>query len=153
VTSPPCASVKFEVAANGTPPLHYQWEKDGVAIPGAESSSLNVEKVTPMDEGAYRVVVMNSVSSVTSQVAVLTVTNPPPPQILVDSLQRLPDGRFRFLFEGAAANSVVEVFGSTDFGDWTLRGSFTNGLHPIEFIDPRTNLTQQFYLLFRRCSD
>ena len=104
-----------------------------------------------MDEGAYRVVVMNSASSVTSQVAVLTVSNPPPPRILVDSLQRLPDGRFQFLFEGAAADSVVEVFGSADLRDWTLRGSFTNGEDPIEFIDPSTDL--QFYLLIRRCSD
>jgi hypothetical protein len=97
VTTPPCTSVTFEVAANGTPPLQYQWEKDGVAIPGAQSSSLNLNGVTSMDEGDYRVVVINSASSVTSQVAVLTVTNPPPPRILADSLQKLPDGRFRFL--------------------------------------------------------
>ena len=37
--SRPAASATFTVAASGTPPLAYQWQRNGVDIPGATSSS------------------------------------------------------------------------------------------------------------------
>lgn len=73
------ATVQFTVAANGTAPLTYQWRKgttdlaNGGIISGATSDTLTLTGVAVSDAGNYNVVVTNSVSSATSNDAVLTV--------------------------------------------------------------------------------
>src|SRR6266566_95904 len=65
----------FTVAATGTAPLSYQWRKNGVAIAGMTSSSYTIPAATTADNGAqFTVVLSNSVGSVTSSVAMLTVS-------------------------------------------------------------------------------
>ena len=64
----------FTVAATGTGPLTYQWNKAGVAIPGATASTLTLAAVTGADAGSYAVTVGNALGSVTSSAASLTVT-------------------------------------------------------------------------------
>lgn len=72
---PPGQTATFSVAATGTPPLSYQWRRNGTAIAGATSASYTTPATTQADNGAqFTVVVTNSVSSVTSAVATLTVT-------------------------------------------------------------------------------
>ncbi len=64
----------FSVSATGTPAPAYQWQKNSANIPGATSSSYTTPVTTSGDNGsAYRVVVSNSASSVTSASATLTV--------------------------------------------------------------------------------
>ncbi len=64
----------FSVTATGTAPLSYQWQKNGTAISGATSSSYTTPAETTSDNGAqFTVVVTNSVGSVTSSAATLTV--------------------------------------------------------------------------------
>jgi pectate lyase len=73
------SSVTFLVAANGTGPLFYQWQKDGVDIPSANSATFTVNNVQLTDAGSYRVFVSNAVDDVPSNAATLTVnalTNP-----------------------------------------------------------------------------
>jgi hypothetical protein len=81
VTQPADQSVQegetatFSVVAEGTEPLSYQWERDGVEIAGATNPSYTTPAATLADDGAlFRVVVTNSVGSVTSAEALLTVT-------------------------------------------------------------------------------
>jgi hypothetical protein len=62
------------VTAVGTPPLSYQWRKDGTGLLGANTDSLFLTDLNSTHPGAYSVVVANSVGSVTSLVATLTVT-------------------------------------------------------------------------------
>src|SRR5207249_7438589 len=60
----------FSVGAAGTPPLTYQWQKNGADIPGATSSSYTTPATTSADSGAmFRVVITNSAGSVTSNSA------------------------------------------------------------------------------------
>ena len=68
---------QFTVKAAGSTPLSYQWSKDGVAIPGATSATFTIGSVAATDAGAYTVTVTNSVSTATSNAAVLTVITPP----------------------------------------------------------------------------
>ena len=76
------ANVSFMVAAEGTAPLVYQWQKNGSPINGATSATLNLSNVQGTDSGSYRVVVSNSAGSATSAVAVLNVeTGPVAPAI------------------------------------------------------------------------
>ena len=64
----------FTVSANGTTPLAYQWQRDGVNIPGATAATYTLPPVTAADNGAqFRVVVSNGLGNVTSAAATLTV--------------------------------------------------------------------------------
>jgi hypothetical protein len=68
----------FSVTASGTAPLSYQWQKNGVAISGATSTSYTTPAETTSDNGAqFSVVVGNSAGSATSNSAVLTVNAAP----------------------------------------------------------------------------
>ena len=64
----------FSVAAAGTAPLSYQWQKDTTAIPGATSATYTTPAATSADNGSqFNVVVSNSLGSITSNSATLTV--------------------------------------------------------------------------------
>ncbi len=64
----------FSVTATGTAPLGYQWQKGTTNIAGATSASYTTPATTGADNGStFKVVVSNSVSSVTSFTATLTV--------------------------------------------------------------------------------
>jgi hypothetical protein len=66
----------FSVAATGTAPLSYQWQKNGTAISGATSSSYTTPATVSSDNGAqFTVVVTNSAGSATSNAATLTVSS------------------------------------------------------------------------------
>ena len=65
--------VTFCVVATGTPPLSYQWKKNGGDIPGAESDCCDIDPVAYDDAGEYTCVVSNDCGSVTSDAAELTV--------------------------------------------------------------------------------
>ena len=67
----------LSVTATGTAPLSYQWKKNGTAISGATSSTYTTPATTASDNGAqFTVTVSNSVGTVTSNAATLTVTTP-----------------------------------------------------------------------------
>ncbi len=77
-------SASFVVVATGSAPLSYQWQRNGVNIAGATSSSYTTPATTTGDNAAkFTVVVSNSVGTVTSVSALLTVSaassGPPPP--------------------------------------------------------------------------
>ncbi len=63
----------FSVIAKGDAPLSYQWQFAGTPISGATNRTLTLTNLTPAGAGAYRVVVSNAVSTVTSEAAVLDV--------------------------------------------------------------------------------
>jgi hypothetical protein len=91
-------AVTFAVTTtNGTPPLGYQWQFQGTNliwtnlvnggtnfliggthIIGATNATLTINTVESNDSGNYQVIITNYGGSVTSSVAVLTVTNNPP---------------------------------------------------------------------------
>ena len=65
----------FTVAAAGTAPLTYQWQKNGTPVTGATGASYTTPAESVSDTGAmFDVVVNNSAGSVTSANATLTVT-------------------------------------------------------------------------------
>ena len=70
------SSVTFSVVAAGTAPLSYQWYKDGAEVSEATDSSYTISSVTSSDAGSYTVTVSNSIGSVTSSAATLTVNKP-----------------------------------------------------------------------------
>ncbi len=73
--------VTFSLVASGTGPLSYQWRRQGVVIPGATSTQFTLPAAQISDAGDYSVTVSNSVGSVISATAALTVTPAPSSQI------------------------------------------------------------------------
>jgi hypothetical protein len=64
----------FSVVAAGTAPLTYQWQKNNANISGATSASYTTPATVSGDSGAtFRVLVTNSVKSITSNSATLAV--------------------------------------------------------------------------------
>src|SRR6266404_3766200 len=67
-------SATFTVTAIGHSPLTYQWQKNGVAMSGAIASTYSTPGTSSSDNGAqFTVVVRNTIGSVTSSAATLTV--------------------------------------------------------------------------------
>lgn len=67
VTADAGASATFTVAASGAGALSYQWRHLGVAIPGADQSSLVLPAVSVAEAGFYDVVVTAGAESAVSQ--------------------------------------------------------------------------------------
>ncbi|HEX4389871.1 MAG TPA: immunoglobulin domain-containing protein [Steroidobacteraceae bacterium] len=63
----------FAVEAAGSSPLTYQWQRDGAAIAGATGASLVVTPAVSDSGAMYSVIVSNSVGTVQSEAARLTV--------------------------------------------------------------------------------
>lgn len=74
LTVPAGLTATFSVTGAGSPPLSYQWLKNGVTIAGATGAIYTTPATVAVDSGAvFTVQVSNSVGSVTSNAAVLTV--------------------------------------------------------------------------------
>jgi len=109
-------SATFEVFASGTAPLSYQWFKNGQPITGATESSFTLTNGQLADNGAtFFVRVSNTIDSIDSDSAVLTVLDEDPPQAAITA----PDAAFRF-----AGGDGIDIKGSAvDTEDGTLPAS------------------------------
>lgn len=65
-------SVSFDVVASGEN-LLYQWQKNGVNIPEADSTALILPSVSATDEGIYRVLVISGNDTVSSRNVTFTL--------------------------------------------------------------------------------
>ncbi|MDB6093439.1 MAG: hypothetical protein JWM32_1001, partial [Verrucomicrobia bacterium] len=70
-------NVTFTVAVSGTPTPTIQWKKGAADVAGATSTTLTLNSVQAGDAATYTAVATNSVGSVTSNGAVLTVSAAP----------------------------------------------------------------------------
>lgn len=76
-TVTPGQPATLKVAATGSVPLHFQWQRSGAAIAGATSATYTTAPTDNADNGAkFSVVVSNTAGDVTSTVATLTVAPP-----------------------------------------------------------------------------
>ncbi|MEZ5414237.1 MAG: immunoglobulin domain-containing protein [Opitutaceae bacterium] len=72
--------VTITAAATGIPAPTYQWQKNGVNVPGAIHATYTIVSATLEHTGTYRVIATNSVGTATSNAVTLTV-RPPGPSI------------------------------------------------------------------------
>jgi hypothetical protein len=72
------SNVVFTAGADGAPPLLWQWQFNGVAIPGATNATLTLNQVTTNQSGNYSVAVTNAQGFDHSQVATLVVWDSAP---------------------------------------------------------------------------
>ncbi|MGI8964470.1 MAG: immunoglobulin domain-containing protein, partial [Limisphaerales bacterium] len=69
-------SVLFNVIANGSSPLSYQWRFNNTAIPGATNFGYSISAAQTNHAGNYTVVVTNLYGATTSVVATLNINAP-----------------------------------------------------------------------------
>jgi sugar lactone lactonase YvrE len=126
-------AARFKVTATGSPPLHYQWRKNGADIPGATNSSYTTPATVAADNGSlFSVVVSNSGGSVTSDDATLTVRIPPtittqPADTTVRAGQR---ARFTVTATGTAPL----------YYQWTKNGVNITGATTASYTTPPTTV-------------
>lgn len=126
-------SVTLSVVAAGTAPLTYQWKKGGVAVTGATSASFSISNVQTTDAGSYTVTVTNSVGSVTSNAASLTVSSAP-------SIASQPQGAS--VVVGSAASFSVTATGSAPLTyQWQKGGAAISGATSATYSIASTQLT------------
>jgi hypothetical protein len=122
-------SSTFSVTASGTAPFTYVWRKDGSTVVGGNSSSLTLNNTTSANAGNYTVTITNSVGSVTSTAATLTVNDP----ATTFTQRKRTSGSSNSLWSFAYGNGTMVAVGSpgllytsTDGVTWTQRASGTN---------------------------
>lgn len=71
------ASDTLTVSASGSAQLNYQWSRNGVPIPGANSPFLTLTADNPNAAGTFSVSITNSSGTITSSNAVVSVTGAP----------------------------------------------------------------------------
>lgn len=113
--------INLVVVATGNPAPTYQWRKSGSDIPDATNASYTIPSATAGHAGIHTVVVTNSVSSVTSNEAVVTVTAAAPATITVQPTHVTAN-------LGQSATLSVTVSGSpTPSIQWLKNGSAIAG--------------------------
>jgi len=107
----------FSVVASGTAPLGYQWNFNGLPLPGATDSALTFTNVQTAQAGGYSVLVTNSAGAVSSVVASLAVA-PPTVTLSVASGSAMSSNGFTFQLSVPAGLTYV-IQASSDFQTWT----------------------------------
>jgi hypothetical protein len=70
-------TAEFGVVLSGTPPIQFQWERNGVALASATNQTLVLPNAGPGEAGQYVLTASNSAGTVTSAPVQLTVRVPP----------------------------------------------------------------------------
>ncbi len=128
-------SATFTVAASGTAPLSYQWQKNGAAIGGATATSYTTPATTANDNGSnFQVVVSNLVSSITSGAATLTVNAAPvPPGITAQPVGATVTAGQTATFSVAASGSAPLSY------QWEKNGGAISGATGASYTTPATS--------------
>ena len=156
----------FSVVAAGTPPLTYQWQKNNANISGATSASYTTPATVSGDSGAtFRVMVTNSVKSITSNSATLTV-NPvvssPGTDVTTyhNDIARTGQNTTETVLTQANVNSTtfgllrnLTVDGLVDAEPLYLSQLSVGGVaHNVVFVDDRARLGLRFRFRHRRAT-
>ena len=120
----------FAVVATGTPPLTYQWRKNGAAVGGATSASFTTGSLTSADSGAtYSVVVSNAAGTATSRGAKLIVSGTAP------SITTQPQDQT--IAAGKTATFTVVATGSAPLSyQWRRNGTAIPGATSASYTTP-----------------
>ncbi len=124
----------FTVAASGSTPLSYQWQRNQVNISGANASSYMIAATAFADNGArFRCVVSNAFGNATSNEATLTVNAPP--NINTNPVDQT-------VMQGQPATFMVSASGSTPLSyQWQRNQVNISGANASSYIIASTTLS------------
>jgi uncharacterized repeat protein (TIGR01451 family) len=113
------AQATFTVAATGNPLPSFQWQRNGVDLPGGTEPSVTIAATSAADGGTFTVVASNALGAVTSGGALLEVLDPP--VITADPVAVVVDEPQPATFSVTAAGSAPLTF------SWTFNGAPLSG--------------------------
>ena len=122
----------FSVTATGTAPLSYQWRKNSVNIPGANSAAYTIFATVEADEGLYSVVVSNAAGTATSNSASLTVNPPnikPVATFSAPAVGSTYGGGDVISFNGSGSDAEDGQLGASSF-TWFINFHHSSHTHP-----------------------
>ena len=114
---------------------------NGTNILYATASAYVCNNVQAEHAGSYSVVVSNIAGTVTSDEAVLTITQPQTPTI--DWIGVTAEGYIQLRGSGDPGHYSIEA--TTNLGDWAEVTNLTTTGTTFQYTDGETNLTQRFY--------
>jgi len=136
----------FEVRASGAPTLSYQWQRNGVDIPGATSPAYSLTASLADDGSRFRCRVSNGEGEATSQEALLSVTaNTRPNPVILAPLENATYRAGDTLFFSGLANDAED--GSLGAGQLTWRIDFHHDEHAHPGLAPTGGLDNGYYLI------
>jgi glucose/arabinose dehydrogenase len=137
----------FRVTAVGTPPLSYQWQRNGIDIAGATSPTYMLSGAQQADSGAqFRCRVTNASGAAISNAAGLTVTigRLPQPTILTPAAGALYTAGLVVNYSGAATDAEDGRLGPERF---TWEVVFHHDTHTHPFLAPRSGVTRGTFVI------
>ncbi len=134
--------VTLDLKVTGSPPLSFEWKRDGVTVATLGEETYNITNVQAEQAGSYVVTVSNAMGSVESAVAVVSVKEPIPGLFntgvtdageLVDDLS--PDTHYRLTLnpDGDATEPVVhdsQIFPIVD-GPYVANSETSKWIAPL----------------------
>jgi hypothetical protein len=124
----PGCPVRFSVNAGGEPPLSFQWQFNGVAIPDATQPVLTINNVSSNNVGQYTVVISNAYGTLVSNPASLSLV---PTELAIDLY---PGLRIRGAV-GRTNGIEAAAVGGTANG-WTWITNIVQTDEEVFWIDP-----------------
>ncbi len=139
----------FSVDASGTPPLQFQWRRNGAAIPSGTNQSFFIPSAQASDEGAYDVIVTNSFGTTTSSKAVLRLREPV--RVTVSGIS--PQGtnlQLDFRLTQLPEQGSVVIESSFDLRTWQALQTNIMPMASIEFSEVISTNHQRFFRAVER---
>ena len=136
----------LRVVASGGSPLSYQWRFTPVGqaetvLSGATSATLTLNNPQSTNAGAYRVVVSNPVSAVTSQVATVIILVPPQGLTL-----SITGSTARVSFQSLSGlNYALEYKNHLTDAAWTSLTPVPGNGATLTLTDPAANVATRYY--------
>ena len=140
-------SATFSVQASGTPPLSFQWQRNGFDMTGATASSFTVQSAQLSDDGdLFRCVVSNAFGTATSNAALLTVVanQPPTASITQPAAGTLYTAGQTINFSGTGSDPEQ---GNLPASAFTWRVDFHHDDHIHPFLQPTSGITSGSFVV------
>ncbi|MFM7103823.1 MAG: immunoglobulin domain-containing protein, partial [Verrucomicrobiota bacterium] len=140
--------LELSVTATGGVPMTYQWQRNGVDVPGATLPTYRVEAVTAAAAGSYRVRVANAFATVLSAMAVVAVDEPGGTVQFSNVTARAPvsaedgvtllagDAYLAQLYAGPDGSGLAPVSAAVPFSTGTAAGYVRGGTRSVPGVPP-----------------
>lgn len=138
----PGSRVTFAVTVDPHGPAAYQWQKDGVDLPGKTDPLLSLSNVTASATGNYALRVSNPEGSSLSRAAPLYVVNPRPGEFVIHPSADDPLIRFYLRTEATHSYRIERAAKLNDWMPWRVFPG-TDGL--LEITDMPVEASHFFY--------
>jgi hypothetical protein len=121
---------EFQIKTEGTPPLYYQWQKNGLDVYGAniqgtQETIMEITETNAGQGGDYYCIVTNECGSISSDTVELIVNTPPS---IIEFSQD------KEVCEGENFNLSINILGSDPLNiNWYILGSETTVFNEAEF--------------------